>query len=795
MIITLKWLKEFLHTDAEVEVIQETLTNIGFEVESVIDRKVELSTFVIGRILSTKPHPKADRLQICQVEIANGEVLQIICGAPNARDQISVVVATVGSFIKSSSIIIQEAEIRGVKSYGMLCSRSELSLSDTILPKQCDTGILEMPDEAKIGDNLTKYFDLDDVIITCNITPNRGDCLSIYGIAKELAAAGLGSLFPLNIPNLSPKKESNLPSVLIPKKCPIFSLWHLENVAQVETPNWMSYRLANVGLKKIHPIVDILNYVSHSFGQPMHAYDSTALKGPITVTYSQKDSHVIALDESQYQLSDNDIVVKSGNEAIAIAGIIGSKNSKIETNTSNITIESAIFEPTSISSTGRRLRIQTDARYKFERNVDAEFCLNAAKIAVHMCIEICGGKLVENTIIDNRVTYAANIIFNPAHIEDFLGMPIKEEEALSILKKLGFSVTKNSSNYEITPPSWRFDVQNESDLIAEILRIHGYDKIPLVKLEQKYTKKAPSKAEMLKTALVQIGYTEAITWSFVSKNVSQEFNFIENSSSIEIENPISEDLSCLRQSIVPNLLQIMKKGQARGVTSSSLFEIGPVFWGVSPKDEKETLAMLKSGPISEINPHNKMQAADIFDLKGDIEYLLKCLNIDVAKLIYTEDNLPHHCHPKKCVNIIFKDLVLGYIGELHPKLAKELKFKAFISEIYLEKLELNGGFAANSYHCPSNYQSVKRDLSFLIDKETRLGPILTSISDLRKDIIKTVNLFDIFEDENLPKGKKSFAITYTLQEENRTLTDSEIKQVQEQIIALMHEKFKASLRL
>ena len=300
---------------------------------------------------------------------------------------------------------------------------------------------------------------------------------------------------------------------------------------------------------------------------------------------------------------------------------------------------------------------------------------------------------------------------------------------------------------------------------------------------------------MLKTILVQIGYIEAMTWSFVSKNISQEFNFLKNVVPIEIENPISEDLACLRQSIIPNLVQIMKKGQARGVTNSSLFEIGPVFWGISPKDEKETLAILKSGPIAEINPHSKIQDADIFDLKGDIEYLLKCLNIDVAKLTYSEDNIASHCHPKKCVNIIFNNLVLGYIGELHPKFAKELKFKAFISEIYLERLEFNSSFAAKPYHCPSNYQSVKRDLSFLIDKETRLGPILTAISELRKDIIKTVNLFDVFENENLPKGKKSFAITYTLQEENRTLTDAEIKQVQVQIIALMHEKFNASLRL
>jgi phenylalanyl-tRNA synthetase beta chain len=437
MIITLKWLKEFLHTNAEIEIIEATLTSIGLEVESIIDRREELSTFFIGKILSTAPHPSADRLQICQVQIGHNQILQIICGAQNARAGISVVVATIGSLIKSSSIVIQEAEIRGVKSYGMLCSKAELSLSSAILPKQSNSGILEMPDDAQIGDNLTKYFDLDDVIITCNVTPNRGDCLSVYGIARELAAAGIGTFLPAKIPSLSvveQVKAPNLVSVLTPKECPFFSLWNLENMQQVQTPDWISYRLENVGIKSIHPIVDILNYVSHSFGQPMHAYDSSSLHGAITVANSEEGANIIALDENQYQLSDKDIVVRSENEILSIGGIIGSKNSKIASDTSKITIESAIFEPTSIASTGRKLRIQTDARYKFERSVDSEFCLTAVKIAVQMCIEICSGKLVSSIMVDNRKHAAEPIIFNPNHIKNFVGVEINENRALEILK-------------------------------------------------------------------------------------------------------------------------------------------------------------------------------------------------------------------------------------------------------------------------------------------------------------------------------------------------------------------------
>ncbi len=797
MIITLKWLKEFLHTKAEIGTIQETLTNIGLEVESIIDRRTELDSFVVGQILSAKPHPSADRLQICQVQIGLNEVIQIICGAHNARAGILVIVATIGSVIKSSSIVIQEAEIRGIKSYGMLCSRSELSLGNAILPTQCNSGILEMPNEAQIGDKLIQYFDLDDVIITCNVTPNRGDCLSVYGIARELAAAGLGNLNPPKIPNLSisPVEEKDITLVLIPNQCPLFSLWHIENINQVETPNWLSYRLENVGIKRISPIVDILNYVSHSFGQPMHAYDSRSLKGPITVTHSEKVAEIVALDENQYQLSNEDIVVQAGNETISIAGIIGSQSSKIVQDTTNITIESAIFESSAISNTGRRLRIQSEARYRFERNIDAEFCLNAAKIAVQMCIEICGGKLVANSTLDNRANIAAPIIFKVENIQNFLGINIANNTAVDILTKLGFSVTKNAKNYEVIPPSWRFDVQNENDLISEIIRIHGYEKIPLIALAERHIKKIPNKAEMLKTILVQIGYTEAITWSFVNKETSETFSAMQSVKAIELENPISEDLSHLRQSIIPNLVQMLKKGQARSVASSALFEIGPVFWGTSSTEEKETLAILKSGPVSEINPHNKTQDADIFDLKGDIEYLFKCLNIDVSQLTYTENVTISYCHPKKCATIVFKDLILGYIGELHPKFSKDLKYKTFVSEIYLEKLQTSLDVLAKPYQCPSNYQSVKRDLAFLIDKKTKLGPILIAISDLRKDLIKTIHLFDIFEDANLPCGKKSFAVTYTLQEENRTLTESEIKQVQQQIIALMHEKFNASLRL
>ena len=793
MILTLKWLKEFLDTNASIEIIEETLTSIGLEVESVIDRRAELSCFLIGKILEASPHPNANKLQVCKVQISDTKVLQIVCGAQNARAGILVVLAPIGTQINSTSIVIKEAEIRGVKSYGMLCSRAELSLGKEILPEQLESGILEMPETAQIGDNLTKYFDLDDIIFTCNVTPNRGDCLSVYGIARDLSASGIGTLKTLTLPTTTLPEIVDNSENAASAKCAIFSLWQIENITQLQTPSWIRYRLENVGIKRVNPVVDILNYVSHSFGQPMHAYDATTLKGQLSVNYAKQGCDFLALDAKQYHLVDSDIVINAGKEIAAIAGIIGSQDTKIALTTSKIVIESAVFDATTISNTGKRLKIQTEARYRFERHVDPELCLTAAQIAVQMCVEICGGKLIASSVAKRNNTKQKFLVLNISNVENFLGLKIAENEIIAILEKLGFVINKTEQNYKVAVPSWRSDIDNENDLISEIIRIYGYNRIPAQNIPQVYTKNTPDKVAILNTLLVQSGYTEVITWSFVSNKASKEFSI--NNNAIELENPISEELAYLRQSIIPNLLETTKKTQARSINSASVFEIGPVFWDVNPDDEIETLALLKCGPIEEMNPYNKPQNADICDLKGDIEYLFKYLKIDLTKLSYSQQNLPKFCHPKKCSNIFLDGIKLGYMGELHPGLAKELKCKTLIAELYIDSLQMPKLALSNSYYCPSSYQAVKRDLAFLIDQKRELGPILTAVLNLRTDLIKKVNLFDIFQDHSIPKEKKSFAITYWIQAEDRTLTDSEITQVQQQIISLVYEEFKATLRV
>lgn len=793
MIISLKWLKEFLDTNASYKLIEETLTNLGLEVESVLDKGKGLSNFLIGKILKAIPHPNANKLQICTVQISESQTLQIICGAQNARAGIFVIVATIGATLPGNGTIIQEAEIRGIKSFGMLCSRSELSLNSAILPEQGDIGIIEMPKEAQIGDSLTKYFDLDDIILTCNVTPNRSDCLSVYGIARELAAAGLGVL---KTPKIPEQKESlNVPGEIktLPHQCTLFSTWHIENLAVIQTPDWLRHRLANVGIKSINAIVDILNYVSHSFGQPMHAYDEQTLDGDLIVVSATQQSNFLAIDEKNYAIEVGDIVATAGNKIVSLAGIIGSKESKVTDLTRKITIEAALFDSSKISNTGRRLAIQTDARYRFERGVDADFCINAAKLAVQMCLDLCGGTLTRFHILDCRIKAQKPLTLNLNKIQNFLGISIEENVALKILTNLGFHVT-NTPCCQITPPSWRLDIHNENDLISEIIRAHGYDKIPLSPIPQEIQNTQQGKEEMLRSFLVQIGYTEVITWSFISEQNSKEFG-INEIERLKLANPISEDLAYMRHSIVPNLIHFVQRGEARSVQSHTLFEIGPVFWSSDEMDQKQTLSMLKCGPLTEPNPHNNTQDADIFDLKGDIEHLLKNCNIGPLELHFSSDNAPTYLHPKRFANIFFQNIKLGYIGEIHPKMQKNLKFKTFVSEIHIDTIKMPVINFATQYSFPSNYQAVRRDLAFLIDKKCELGPVLRAISNLRQDLIKQINLFDVFENASLPENKKSFAITYTLQAADRTLTESEIMQVQQQIIAFMHDSFKANLRL
>ena len=401
MIFTLKWLKDFLETDQDVLSIANNLTNLGLEVESVIDRREELSQFIIGEIIHVSPHPNANKLQICKVDIGNKNEINVICGAKNARKGIKVVFAPCGSKIPESSIIIQNTQIRGVESSGMLCSYQELNIL-----VQTDTnnysGIIEMPSESVVGSNLINYFDLDDVIFDISITPNRGDCLSVYGIARDLAAKDVGLLKPINHPPMTMKESDNIKiTILEPNIVPLFSTWNISGIEQTKTPEWIVSRLFKVGIKSINVVVDVLNYVSHSFGQPMHAYDSDTISSELQVGHSM-ESTFIALDEKEYKLTNKDLVVTSCNKVAALVGIIGSNETKVTNSTTNILIESAIVNNEKIATTGRNLKINTQARYKFERHVDPNACLLSAQIAVDMISTICKGKFIGAQIIDNR---------------------------------------------------------------------------------------------------------------------------------------------------------------------------------------------------------------------------------------------------------------------------------------------------------------------------------------------------------------------------------------------------------
>lgn len=782
MKFTLNWLKDYLDTDATLAQLSEKLTMIGLEVESITDRSAELAAFKIAQILDARPHPDADKLQVCTVN-TGAEKLQIVCGAPNARAGINVVLAPVGTVIPTNGMKIKESKIRGIQSSGMLCSAAELGLGED------HSGIIEMP---ACNDNIAKNFadvaGLNDPVIEIAITPNRGDCLGVYGIARDLAAAGLGTLKPLKVPSV--KGELTSPIAIKTDDetlCPLFMGRYFKGVKNGPSPDWLVQKLEAIGLKPISALVDITNYISYAFGRPLHVYDAAKLSGNLVARRAKQGEKITALDEKEYALDEDILVIADDKAPQAIGGVIGGSESGCSEQTTEVLLEVALFDPINVAATGRKLDILTDSRYRFERSVDPAFVHDACAIASKMIIDLCGGEASEPVTAGTEPAWQRSIEFDFAEVKARTGIDISDADSKKILEDLGFGVQGSV----VSVPSWRSDVQSDVDLVEEVVRIHGYDKIPTTLLPVSETRgAAPVSTETrerlskIRQTLASCGMTEAITWSFMSSDKAKIFGG--GSDDLQLKNPISSEWDCMRPSILPNLIEAIGRNAARGHKDITLFESGLIYKDATPEGQTPTVAGVRAGNDAVKNIYAAVRSVDVFDAKADVYAALEAAGAPTANLQITTD-APHWYHPGRSGVLRLGKAALAFFGEIHPSMLKMLDvqgpvvgFELFVQEIPAAKKKKS---TARKKLEVSEYQSSTRDFAFIVDEKMQAQDVLRAVTGADKNLIEEVSLFDVYQGKGVEEGKKSLAISIRIQPKDHTLTEAELEAVSAKVVA------------
>ena len=799
MIITLPWLKEHLKTKANENEIIEKLTNIGLEVESVKENSGELSKFKIAKIIKAEKHPNADKLKVCDVSIGGKETLKVVCGAPNARDGLITIYAPPGAIIPKTNFELKIAKIRGIESRGMLCSGSELNLSDD------SDGIIELNNKEKeIGKS---YFKSKlEKAIDIAITPNRPDCLGIRGIARDLSSTGIGKLIPFKKKKLKQTAKHLIKTSITKDKnqgCLSFGSCYIKNIVNKESPDWLKKKIHALGLKPISAVVDITNYVMFDLNRPLHSYDADKIDKEIIVRDSREGEEFEALDNKKYKLKKGMCVIADKSSVLGLGGIIGGTKTSTELETKNVLLESAYFLPSSIRKTSRELTIDTDAKYRFERGIDPSSVLEGLEVATELILKICGGQASKFIITGKNSQKNKFIKFQVENFENLIGIPISISEANKILTSLGFICKKGKKDLKVEIPSWRPDINQDVDLIEELIRIKGFKNIKLITPERKRDNETLNFKQKLfhlsQRSLASKGFLESVTWSFTDSKIDKQFS--KGEKEIKIFNPISSDLDVLRRSIFSNLAIYLKKNQDRGYADVSLFEIGPVFFGKNPGEQQIVVGALKSGKVGRKSWIEKERNIDVFDIKSDVIKTLIELGVSEQDL-FISDNTKQCYHPGRSGSITLKSekgAHLAYFGEIHPAITKKFDFKdpnVYGLEIFLKNIpEPNKKIrqSKKSFQ-PSDFQKSERDFAFVIDKIFKIGLLEKIIKDIDNSIIQNVTTFDVFEGGNIPKDKKSVAINVTLQAKNRTLGETDLDQISKKIIEVVKEKTGASIR-
>lgn len=772
----LSLLKRFLITDASLEQICEVATAIGLEVDGIEDKSESLKPFVVAEILEASKHPNADKLQVCKVKTASGE-LQIVCGAPNARAGIKVALANVGVIIPNGNFEIKKAKVRDVESQGMLCSADELGLGGD------STGIIELPLDAKIGDSIVDVLGLGDPVIDLNITANRGDCMGVYGVARDLAAAGLGTLKPLCIPGIEAKENAPF-SITIQDTdgCYAFSGRVIRGVKNGASPAWLQNALTAAGMRPISTLVDITNYFTLAFDRPLHVYDLKKLSGSITVRRAKDGEPFAALNDKHYSLAERDCVIADDSGVIGLGGIMGGNSTAVDENTTDILLEIALFDPIRIAMSGRALQIDSDARSRFERGVDSGFVVQADARATDLILELCGGKASEATLAGSIPAPREAIPFDARTINALGGTSIAEAEMVKILSALGFDV----KNGKASVPTWRHDVTMMADLAEEVLRIHRYDNIPAVSLPKlnSVSKPALTQAQQrllnLRRSAAARGLHETHSWGFVSD--AQAAIFGGQAEELRLLNPISADLSIMRPNLLPHLVDAVKRNAARGQTHIAIFEAGATFQNITPTGQKNVVAGVRAGLKHGLS-HLGSPNVDVLDVKADVFALLEAAGYDASKLTVTRE-VPSWYHPGRAGAVVMGKNVLATFGELHPATLKALDcdVKVMAFEVHVDTIPLPKA-AKRKALTVSDFQPVVRDFAFMVDATVLSSFLIAAIAKAEKTLIRDIAIFDVYEGKNMPEGKKSIAISVILQADDKTLTEAEIEKVSHAIVS------------
>ncbi|MBB5575327.1 MULTISPECIES: phenylalanine--tRNA ligase subunit beta [Rhizobium] len=795
MKFTLSWLKEHLETDATLDEICARLTMIGLEVEDV-DDKAAFKPFVIAKVLSAEKHPQADRLKVLMVDNGSGKPVQVVCGAPNARAGLVGAFAAPGTYVPGIDVTLAVGNIRGVESHGMMCSEKELEISDS------HDGIIDLPEDAPVGTSFAAYAGLDDPMIEINLTPNRPDCTGVYGIARDLAASGLGTLKPRLTPTFAVDGDTSTGLKIElddARLCPGFALRLVRGVKNGPSPKWMQQRLLAIGLRPISALVDITNYMTFDQGRPMHVFDASKVKGNLVVRRAKDGETVLALDEREYKLNPSNVVISDDNGVESIGGIMGGEHSGCDENTVDVLIESALWDPMNIAKTGRSLGIISDARYRFERGVDPEYMAPGLERTTELVLACCGGTAAKAKI-EGYKGYDAKIVDFPfSEVKRLTGLDVSMEEGRSILTKLGFTVSGSGERVSVAVPPWRPDVDGKADLVEEIMRIHGVDNIkpaPLAShnaVNGKILTTLQIRTRTAKRALASRGMLEAVTWSFISEDQAKLFGG--GSNELKLANPIAADMSDMRPSLLPGLLSAAQRNADKGYGDVALFEVSGTYENDRPEGQRRVAGGIRRGTATLTGAGRMWSNAakgggkpvDVFDAKADALAVIEACGVPMGN-IQIEQGGPGWYHPGRSGTIkMGPKVVLGYFGEFHPKTLEALDVTGALAgfEVYIDAMPEPKKKTTRTKPALelSSFQAVKRDYAFVVDKTVEAGAIIRAATGADRKLITGVNVFDIFEGASLGDGKKSIAIEVQIQPAERTLTDEDFEALTQKIVA------------
>jgi phenylalanyl-tRNA synthetase beta chain len=804
MKFTLTWLKEHLETDQPLGEIANKLTMIGLEVERIEDKGKQLAPFVIVRIVEAKQHPNADRLRVCMVDTGDGEPIQVVCGAPNARAGMKGVFVPPGAYIPGKDMTLAVGTIRGVESRGMLVSEFELQISDN------HEGIIDLPDDAPVGANYAQWAALDDPMMEINLTPNRADCTGVHGIARDLAAADMGKLKDAAIEPIKGALPCPVNVKLdfgaTPSLCPAFALRLVRGVKNGPSPEWLQRRLTTIGLRPINALVDITNFITYDRGRPLHVFDAAKVRGNLTVRRASAGETLLALDGKTYTLDDSVCVIADDEGVESLSGIMGGEKTGCAGSTTDVLIESALWEPFNIARSSRKLGINSDASYRFERGVDPAFMLPGLELATRMVLDLCGGTPSDVTVAGSAQVPERIIDFPISETKRLTGLNVPRPEMLRVLKSLGFGVVEERERIKATVPTWRADVQGKADIVEEIMRIVGVDRVPPTAFDRGAAPRKPVltpiqlRTRKAKRALGARNLVEAVTWSFIEKKQADLFGG--GKPELALANPIAADLSDMRPSLIPGLVAAAQRNTDRGFADVGLFEVGQVFRGDTPADQFTAASAVRRALAkpSGIGRHwsKRDGEVDAFDAKADALAVLTAAGAPPQALQVVPGG-PAWFHPGRSGTIqIGPQNILGHFGELHPSALEALDAEGPLVafEVILERIPEPKAKATRAKPVLelSPFHPVERDFAFVVERNVKAADVVRAAAGVDRKLITGVSVFDVYEGTGIAPGKKSIAIAVTLQPRERTMTDAEIEALAAKIVAEVSKRTGGVLR-